>query len=61
VGFAVVPAVKLRQKLLAMTTSGGEDDPAARCLNFIDELRDEYGAPEAEPRIQIWPRADRGQ
>jgi hypothetical protein len=45
-----VPAVELRQKLLAMTTSGGEDDPAARCLNFIDELRDQYAAPEAEPR-----------
>lgn len=50
--FSVVPvaAVELRQKLLAMTTSGGANDPAARCLNFIDKLRDDYGAPEAEPR-----------
>lgn len=45
-----VPAVELRRKLLAMTGSGGKDDPAARCLNFIDKLRDEYGAPESEPR-----------
>ncbi len=45
-----VPAVELRQKLLAMTGSGGRDDPAARCLKLIDKLRDEYGAPEAEPR-----------
>jgi hypothetical protein len=45
-----VPAVELRRKLLAMTGSGGKDDPAARCLNLIDKLRDEYGAPESEPR-----------
>lgn len=45
-----VPAAELRRKLLAMTGSGGKDDPAARCLNFIDKLRDEYGAPESEPR-----------
>jgi hypothetical protein len=45
-----VPATGLRQKLLAMTGSGGKDDPAARCLNLIDQLRDEYGAPESEPR-----------
>jgi hypothetical protein len=45
-----VPAVDLRRKLLAMTGSGGKDDPAARCLNLIDKLRDEYGAPESEPR-----------
>lgn len=45
-----VPAVELRRKLLAMTSCGGEGDPAARCLNLIDELRDEYGAPESEPR-----------
>jgi hypothetical protein len=45
-----VPAVVLRRKLLAMTASGGKDDPAARCLNLIDKLRDEYGAPESEPR-----------
>lgn len=45
-----VPAVELRRKLLAMTGSGGKDDPAARCLNLIDKLRDDYGAPESEPR-----------
>lgn len=45
-----VPAAELRRKLLAMTSSGGRDDPAARCLNFIDKLRDDYGAPESEPR-----------
>ncbi|SHO63571.1 hypothetical protein SAMN02745172_01437 [Pseudoxanthobacter soli DSM 19599] len=45
-----VPAVELRRKLLAMTGSGGKDDPATRCLNIIDKLRDEYGAPESEPR-----------
>jgi hypothetical protein len=45
-----VPAVKLRRKLLSMTHNGGKDDPAARCLNLIDRLRDEYGAPESEPR-----------
>ena len=45
-----VPAVELRQKLLAMTGSGGKEDPAARCLNLIDKLRDDYGAPESEPR-----------
>ncbi|WP_186393238.1 MULTISPECIES: NACHT domain-containing NTPase [unclassified Pannonibacter] len=45
-----VPAVELRRKLLSMTGSGGKDDPAARCLNLIDKLRDEYGAPEPEPR-----------
>ena len=45
-----VPAVELRRKLLEMTGSGGKGDPAARCLNLIDKLRDEYGAPESEPR-----------
>ena len=44
-----VPAVELRRKLLAMT-GGGRDAPAARYLNTIDELRDESGAPESEPR-----------
>jgi hypothetical protein len=45
-----VPAVELRQKLLALTGSDGAGDPAARCLNTIDKMRDEYGAPEIEPR-----------
>ncbi len=45
-----VPAVELRRKLLAMTGGDGKDDPATRCLNLIDTLRDAYGAPESEPR-----------
>lgn len=45
-----VPSIELRRKLLALTGSGGEDDRAARYLNIIDKLRDEYGAPESEPR-----------
>jgi hypothetical protein len=45
-----VPAMELRQKLLAMTTNCDANDPAARCLNYIDKLRDKYGAPETEPR-----------
>ena len=45
-----VPAAELRKRLLEMTTSGGADDPAARCLNVIDEIRDNYGAPDSEPR-----------
>lgn len=45
-----VPAAELRRKLLAMSRGGGKDDPAARCLNLIDKLRDEYGAPDSEPR-----------
>jgi hypothetical protein len=45
-----VPVVELRQKLLAMTTDGGRRDAAAQCLNAIDKLRDEHGAPITEPR-----------
>ena len=45
-----IPAVELRRKLLAMTTDGGPSDAAARCLNGIDRIRDDYGAPETEPR-----------
>ncbi|WP_426051452.1 hypothetical protein [Brevundimonas sp. SL161] len=44
------PAVDLRKALLALTSDGGPDDRAARCLNDIDKLRDRYGAPETEPR-----------
>ncbi len=44
------PAVELRRKLLAMTTDGGPGDSAARCLNTIDQIRDEYGIPETELR-----------
>jgi hypothetical protein len=45
-----VPAVELRRKLLALTTDGGPTDAAARCLNQIDKIRDEYGTPDFEPR-----------
>jgi hypothetical protein len=47
---AAIPAVELRQRLLAMTADGGPTDAAARCLRHIDELRDEYGMPDSEPR-----------
>lgn len=47
---APIPAIELRQKLLAMTTDGGSTDVAARCLRHIDELRDEHGMPDSEPR-----------
>jgi len=45
-----VPAVELRRKLLAITTDGGPTDVAARCLNQIDKIRDQYGTPDSEPR-----------
>ena len=45
-----VPAVELRRDLLAMTTDGSPTDAAARCLNAIDTIRDEHGAPVSEPR-----------
>jgi hypothetical protein len=45
-----VPAVELRQNLLAMTTDGSPTDVAARCLNQIDKIRDDYGTPDSEPR-----------
>lgn len=50
--FHVMPVTStwLRKALLALTTDGGEDDSAARCLTEIDKIRDRYGAPEAEPR-----------
>ena len=45
-----IPAVDLRQKLMAMTTDGGPNDTAARYLIKIDKIRNTYGAPESEPR-----------
>jgi hypothetical protein len=45
-----VPVIELRKTLLTMTTDGGSNDAAARCLTAIDQVRDMYGAPEAEPR-----------
>lgn len=45
-----LPAVELRRNLPAMTTDGGSTDAAARCLNLIDKIRDDYGMPESESR-----------
>ena len=45
-----VPAIELRQRLLAKTTDGGASDAAARCLSVIDVLRDKHGIPLSEPR-----------
>ncbi|PXX95911.1 hypothetical protein CR157_17080 [Halomonas sp. LBP4] len=45
-----VPVAELRRKLLAIATDGSGSEVAARCLNQIDLIRDEYGLPEAEPR-----------
>lgn len=45
-----VPGVELRRMLLSMTTDGGPTDAAARCLNLIDKIWDQYGWPESEPR-----------
>jgi hypothetical protein len=45
-----VPADELRRKLLAMTKADSFTGPAALCLYQIDEIRDEYGAPDSEPR-----------
>jgi hypothetical protein len=45
-----VPAGRLRQKLLFLTTDGSPADAAARWLRQIDRIRDEHGLPEAEPR-----------
>ena len=45
-----VPANEVRRRLLAMATYGGPNDIAARYLNEIDELRDQLGTSEFEPR-----------
>ena len=45
-----VPAADLRRKLLGMVTDGDGTDAATRHLTEIDVIRDEYGAPEDEPR-----------
>lgn len=43
-------ATAVRRRLLALAADGSKEDFAARCLIAIAELRDEYGAPESEPR-----------
>ena len=45
-----VPANEVRRKLLAMARDGGPNDIAARYLNQIDELRDQLGTSDFEPR-----------
>ncbi|MNV61638.1 hypothetical protein D3C71_1541540 [compost metagenome] len=45
-----VPAGRLRQTLLSLTTDGSSADAAARWLRQIDWIRDEHGIPEGEPR-----------
>ena len=39
-----------RERVAKEVLSGLTPEAAARCLNEIDRVRDEYGAPEAEPR-----------
>ena len=61
-----VPATELRRKLLAMTVNGGSKDAAARFLTQIDKIRDDYGAPQSEPRhpdlssSRAWPIFESG-
>ena len=45
-----VPAIEFRKQLLALTEGGPRLGVAARCLNMIDEIRDDYGTPPSEPR-----------
>ena len=46
-----VGVADLRYRLFALALQGGaEGQLASKCLSLIDELRDEYGAAEAEPR-----------
>ncbi|MEH3122802.1 MAG: hypothetical protein PGN16_12615 [Sphingomonas phyllosphaerae] len=50
--FSIVPVAVagLRRRLLADTIDGSTKDLAARALNAIDEIRDEYGRAVDEPR-----------
>jgi hypothetical protein len=50
--YSIVPAPggELRHKLLAMTVTGNRTAVATHCLHLIDEIRDDYGAPDSEPR-----------
>ena len=45
-----VPANTVRRKLLAMTSDGAPNDIAALYLNRIDEIRDQLGVSDFEPR-----------
>ena len=44
------PVPDLRRALLAIVRDGGLADAAARCLDYIDMLRDDHGFPPSEPR-----------
>lgn len=45
------PAQDLRKRLFALCSADTAEAPvAARCLAMIDEIRDQYGFPESEPR-----------
>ena len=50
--YTIVPmaAADLRRKLLGMVADGDRTAAATRLLTEIDVIRDEYGAPEDEPR-----------
>ena len=62
-----VAASEVRRKLLARTRDGGPDDIAAQYLNEIDELRDQFGTNESEPRHpdlgsrKAWPIVAKGK
>ena len=43
-----LPAAEIRRELLGITTDGGPNDVAARCLRQIDEIREEYGGDESD-------------
>ena len=61
-----LPAPELRQELFKMVVNGNaaESRLAAECLTAIDEIRDDYGRVDAEPRhpnIAVgvpWPQID---
>ncbi len=50
--YNIVPtsSADIRRELLNMTTDGGATDIAARCLEQIDTIRDEYGATVSDKR-----------
>lgn len=53
-----VTAADIRRRLLELCHDGGKKDAAARCLREIDEVRQEYGIVESDPRH---PNLDSGQ
>ena len=61
-----LPAPELRKRLFAMVVNGNTEESrlAAECLTTIDEIRDNYGYVDAEPRHPdiatgvAWPQID---